>query len=548
MMRTSADSIERAREGENFPVASRLVARRHRPLVLLFYRFARLADDIADDPARAPDEKLAALAAMENALRDSGAGDHATSPASAAAQALAEACLRRGVALDHAAHLLQAFRRDAENRSCRSWSDLLLYCRYSANPVGRFLLELHDESGEARTASDALCSALQIINHLQDCAADWRTLRRCYLPGDWLASEGLDATCLDAPTASTELKRVLARALEGVARLLAQAAPLPALLADRRLASEAAGILALARRLARRLAGADPLRARPTLGKLVRAATFLGGAAPRMLRGGSRARRGSSFRFAMRLAPPHARQRITAVYRLARAWDDLADGKLDIARKRAAIAAWQRELARLEHGVPTDPLTRHLGAGWLPLGELRELLAGMAMDVDGPIHAPARETLRLYCRRVAGAVGVLVFAALERRDAAAIAYAEALGETLQLVNVLRDIDDDAAENRLYLAREWLAHAGLDPAGEAIVLVRDPRFTQARELLVATIGERFAACEALRRECRGAGMRPAIAMGVVYRRLFERLRVAPQTRACVSWRDHAAAVWSALRLA
>src|SRR3546814_3843453 len=95
-----------------------------------------------------------------------------------------------GVAAARGTDLIAAFKQDAVKRRYADWGELLGYCRLSANPVGRYLLDLHGEDPAGYAASDALCSALQILNHLQDCQGDYRQLDRVYLPQDRLAAEG----------------------------------------------------------------------------------------------------------------------------------------------------------------------------------------------------------------------------------------------------------------------------------------------------------------------------------------------------------------------
>lgn len=248
-------------DDEDYPFGSRLVAARLRPHVARFYRFARLADDIADDPGLTAAQKHARLDALAAVLRGEQPGDDST----AAAAALRHSLRRTGVPLSHALDLLDAFHRDADNPRCADWGDLMAYCRLSAVPVGRFLLDLHGEGPETYAPGDALCAAVQVLNHLQDCAADRRALDRVYLPQDMLAAEGIAEEALDAPAASPQLRRVLDRMLACTDDLLRRARPLPRLIRERRLRLEAAVILALAERMARRLRRADPLRGRVRL-------------------------------------------------------------------------------------------------------------------------------------------------------------------------------------------------------------------------------------------------------------------------------------------
>jgi hydroxysqualene synthase len=263
---------------ENFPVASRLLSARARPVIVAYYRMARRADDIADDPALAAAEKIRRLDAVDAVL----AGRPLAStddPAQTAAHEVREAFAVRGLNIDHARHLLQAFRADAVNRPCRTWSDLLAYCRYSAAPVGRFVLELHGEEHAARPAGEALCAALQILNHLQDCQVDWRDLQRLYIPQSWLSEAGLEPGALLAPHAAPALRGVLDRVLDGVERLHQAAAPLPGLIADRGLRMQAIAVLALSRRLAHRLRRRDPLATRVGVSQMEKALALAYGAA-----------------------------------------------------------------------------------------------------------------------------------------------------------------------------------------------------------------------------------------------------------------------------
>ena len=240
---------------ENFPVGSRLIAPRLRPHVAIFYAFARAADDIADDPHMSPDEKLARLERFEAALR----GTDTDSPGLEKAHRMRDSLAATGVAEKHCVDILAAFKQDATKLRYHDWPDLLNYCEYSANPVGRYLLELHGEGRESYAPSDALCSALQVINHLQDAQADYRNLDRVYVPLDWLGAEGLGVEALDGTHMDAALRRVFDRCLDGVADLLAAARPLPDLLASARLAMESTAIIRLGESLARQLRKSDPL-------------------------------------------------------------------------------------------------------------------------------------------------------------------------------------------------------------------------------------------------------------------------------------------------
>ena len=247
---------------ENFPVGSRLIAARLRPHVAAFYAFARAADDIADDPTLAPDDKIARLERFEAAL--CGETDD---PGLEKAHRLRRNLEATGVAARHPINLLAAFKQDATKHRYDDWDELMAYCERSANPVGRFLLDLHGEQQRSYAASDALCSALQVINHVQDAKRDYHALDRVYLPLDWLAAEGATVAALDSPRAGPAVRTVLDRCLDGVAGLLTDAEPLPGGLLSTRLAMESAAILRLAHRLVAELHRRDPVAERVVLSR-----------------------------------------------------------------------------------------------------------------------------------------------------------------------------------------------------------------------------------------------------------------------------------------
>lgn len=248
---------------ENFPVGSWLLPASLRPHVATYYAFARAIDDIADNPALAPEDKIARLSAFEAALLDPVAERHGLEKAAR----LRDSLQATGVTAARGTDLIAAFKQDAVKLRYADWGELLGYCRLSANPVGRYLLDLHGEDPAGYGASDALCTALQILNHLQDCQDDYRALDRVYLPGDWLAAEGLEVTVLDQGASPPGLRRVLDRCLDGVETLLAEAETLPGQLRSTRLAMESAVIVQLAKRLTARLRHGDPLARRVALTK-----------------------------------------------------------------------------------------------------------------------------------------------------------------------------------------------------------------------------------------------------------------------------------------
>jgi hydroxysqualene synthase len=249
------------RGDENFPVGSLLIRRDLRAHVHAFYAFARNADDIADSPTLPAEEKIARLDAMEDVLL--GRCDTGSPSAVRLRASLAET----GVTARHSTDLLVAFRRDATKLRYANWDELCDYCRYSAMPVGRHVLDLHGEDRATYEPSDALCTSLQVLNHLQDCAKDLAALDRCYLPMDLLSRCGASVDEVRGPAETAGLRRVFDLLLDHVDGLNAVAIGLPHRTRSRRLRLETAIIVGLAHRLARRLRRGDPLARRVKLTK-----------------------------------------------------------------------------------------------------------------------------------------------------------------------------------------------------------------------------------------------------------------------------------------
>jgi squalene synthase HpnC len=240
---------------ENFPVASRLIHPRHRGAVLAFYEFVRIADDMADHPTLKPGEKLTLLDSLEAGLL----GQHDELPE---AVRLRTVLRERNLTSRHALDLLAAFKMDVTKLRYRDWDDLINYCTYSAMPVGRFVLDVHGEDRSTWPANDALCAALQIINHLQDCRADYRNLDRVYVPLDALAAAGASVEELGQERSSPALRQCLRSLALRTERLLDKSANFSPSIKDARLGMEVAVIQALARHLAAMLTTRDPLSER----------------------------------------------------------------------------------------------------------------------------------------------------------------------------------------------------------------------------------------------------------------------------------------------
>lgn len=245
---------------ENFPVASWIIHRRHRALILAFYNFVRTADDIADHATLDDSAKLALLDELDAGLL----GENDGQPE---AIALREALAARAMPPRHARDVLTAFRMDVTKRRYADWDELIHYCSFSAMPVGRFMLDVHGESPATWPASDALCAALQINNHLQDCGDDYRNLDRVYIPRDVLERHGAVAEDLKQPRSSLPLLSCVWELAGKTETLMQQSETLAVHVADARLGCEIAVIQTYAWQILKLLKARDPLSQRVHLSK-----------------------------------------------------------------------------------------------------------------------------------------------------------------------------------------------------------------------------------------------------------------------------------------
>jgi hydroxysqualene synthase len=246
---------------ENFPVGSVIIARKYREPMHRYYTFARNADDIADSSTLSPPDKLERLDVMEDVLlgrRPNG---------SPSATALRASLQETGVTPTHATDLLIAFRQDATKSRYATIDELYSYCRYSAAPVGRYVLDLHGEDHHCYLSSDPLCTSLQILNHIQDCAKDLAELDRCYLPQSLFDHFGAAVDDLKLAAETPSLRGLFVTLLDRIDRMNHTASELPKVVRNARLRLETGVIHGLAKRLARRLRHNDPLSSRVKLRK-----------------------------------------------------------------------------------------------------------------------------------------------------------------------------------------------------------------------------------------------------------------------------------------
>ena len=272
-MTTATDMLSgKGHTDENFPVASKLISAKHREPILAFYRFVRAGDDVADNNVLTAQKKIELLDGLADSLTGKGAPDPQ-------ADALKAQLAARTLPPRHALDLLEAFKLDAKKSRYANFEELMAYCSLSAMPVGRFVLDVHGED-QSRTwpPSDAICAALQIINHLQDCGKDFREIDRVYLPDDIMRKHGARYEDLGRDKATPELLAVIRELADRCQRLLEEGRALVPAIRDTRLALEISAIHRLASTLTAWLKTRDPLSEKVHLSKAAFMATTLGSA------------------------------------------------------------------------------------------------------------------------------------------------------------------------------------------------------------------------------------------------------------------------------
>jgi phytoene synthase len=568
-------------QGENFPVASRLLGRRERADLLAIYGFARLVDELGD---RYEGDRLKALDWVEAELDRAFAGA-ATHPLLIALQPTLRA---RALARAPFVRLIEANRLDQRVSRYRSWEELRDYCRLSADPVGELVLAVFGVRDATRIAlSDSICTALQLTEHCQDIAEDLAH-GRIYLPSEELARFGVSEADLAQPSAGPHVRRLIAFEVERARTMLDDGAPLIAQLPLRAalaVAAFAAGgraalaaierrehdVLAGPPRASRRMlalafaaALADASRQlRPLAGRRRRSAARAGARMSAIEQAYAECEaitrtRAANFYWGIRLLAPARRRALSAAYALARRVDDIGDGELPREEKLRGLAAEEAALAEIARGTPppaADPVLLALADAHarfsLPLEAFLELIEGVRMDVLGVSYETFDE-LVLYCRRVAGAIGRICLAIFALRGSSsgehsAQELADDLGVALQLTNILRDVREDAEHGRVYLPAADLRSFGLlngaAPA-DAPARLAELAHAQARpgdangragELERLRDLVRFEAHRADQWFERGLGLLPlldrrssacVVAMAGIYRRLLERIEEDP----------------------
>jgi squalene synthase HpnC/squalene synthase HpnD len=491
---------------ENFHVVSWFLPSRLRQHFYSVYAYCRWSDDLADEVGNAA-RSLELLDWWERELELCYEGR----PSHPVFVALAPTVVELDIPIQPFRDLLRAFRQDQTTPRYASWDDVIDYCRYSANPVGRLVLYLCGYRDEHRQRlSDATCTALQLANFWQDVSRDLDK-GRIYIPGDLLAQHGLSEDEITSRKFSANYRSLMQDLIARTRALFAQGAPLADqvdadLRVDLRLFS-AGGVAILD---AIEASGYNTLQHRPAIGTLTRARLLTRAAAERLCAPLLRERadatnpaaprnsaaRGaaddetqpavavsyedcrnvaraaaSNFYYAFYALPRPKRDALCALYAFMRLVDDVSDeggsAPDTVAAKRAGLARWRILLDRAyagdtaEHAILpafADTVRRYK----IPQRYFHDLISGAEMDLTESRYATF-ERLREYCYRVAGTVGLTCLHVFGFSDPHAPELAERLGIAFQLTNILRDVGPDLAIGRVYLPAEDLDRFGCTEA-------------------------------------------------------------------------------------
>ncbi|HEY2459586.1 MAG TPA: squalene synthase HpnC [Candidatus Acidoferrum sp.] len=477
---------------ENFNVASWLLPKDLHQHFYNLYAYCRWADDLGDEVPETS-RALELLDWWEQGLNECYAGR----PSHPVFVALRETIVAKDIPKQPFADLLKAFRQDQVVKRYSNWDEVLRYCVYSANPVGRLVLYLCGYRDEERQRlSDATCTALQLANFWQDVSRDLEK-GRIYIPLDAAAKHGLNESDIVERHFDHRYVQLMKNLIARTRELFAEGLPL-AKMVDGRLSVDLemfsrGGIAVLD---AIESSGYDTLHHRPSVskGKQVR---LLGralvtqlvakdtkvtspatlGAVPSVANSYEECHRiakaaRSNFYYAFYLLPKTKRDGLAALYAFMRLVDDVADEGDDLAKKQRGLAKWRAALdeavnngGKLDASDSTgamqvlpalvDTMRRYS----MPSRYLHDLISGAEMDLTVQAY-PTFDRLREYCYRVAGTVGLTCTHVFGFRDAKALDLAEKLGLAFQLTNIIRDVHDDYALGRVYLPEEDLLRYGV----------------------------------------------------------------------------------------
>ncbi len=529
--------INQFRKSENFPVASFLIPKHAREPILALYQFARSADEISDDHTLSNDVRKTRLLEIYNGFLS---GDINKIPYPA--RDYYRFALNGTYNIKHGLALLEAFIQDTDKKIYKNWAETLGYCRRSAATIGRHVLEATNEFAADVSLSDNICTVLQLINHLQDLKADYMNDGRCYFDTSFFP----DCSEIIAEKESESINKGKLEVISELKEMLNSSKSIVSSISSIRVRCEISVICEVAALLLKKLEVNDILTSRVQLTKPEKIKALLFGIAKAIFVLPKLSRKASSIAFKSRssfLKPmlrldKERRRAILCFYSFCRLVDDAADDCTDVEKAVENINFWKDELEKIYSDkvmyLPTHPISRELELHVKKYGVekkyLEEIIAGQEMDISGQMLRPSNDVFDTYCYRVASCVGlasVKIFGYKEKNSVKIENFAASLGKALQIINIIRDVKEDARKGRIYIPKSLLEEVGhplvtpeqiyddydrfeveLEPALKKLGEIADFNFNRAMKSL--PVRERY-------------NMRPALLMKKIYQKYLEKMR-------------------------
>jgi phytoene/squalene synthetase len=463
--------FENFRKKENFPVASLLIPAKARASILALYKFARFADEISDNAKLSNEDRKTKLKKIYTALQ-SGKISEMPYPV----RDYYRACENGQMGLKHGLALLEAFIQDTEKKQYASWDETLFYCQRSAATIGRSVLEATAEFGGDIESSDKICAVLQLINHLQDIKEDYLHDNRVYFDASLIP----DHLEIGQEKESDSITKGKLEIISRLREILNSSSGLVKQLGSFRIRAEIATIYKIAEALLDKLSQNDILsETRVELTSKEKKKALLKGFlwALKTIRLSKYSAAKIAFRSKSSFVKPllklnrQRRKAMLCFYSFCRLVDDVADDHLDRDVAKENLKFWFDEVERIYSKdvtvLPKHPVSWELSLAVrkydIDKNHLLEIVKGQEMDISGQMVKPDKELFDLYCYRVAACVGLVsiqIFGYNPDNSEAVKTFAMDLGRALQLVNIMRDVEEDARKARIYIPEYLLEKYGL----------------------------------------------------------------------------------------
>lgn len=466
-MNNLSAKIQNFKSKENFPVASIFLPKSVAKPILAFYNFARITDEIADSKTLSQAEKLTQLNHIYYLLQTQQPDEKYPY-----LQPLFQHTKNGNISIKNCLALIEAFIQDAQNPEYNNFDDVLKYCRKSAASVGRIVLEACGEYHADYDASDKICSVLQILNHLQDLKSDYTNLQRLYFAKNYFPN-------LEDLKLSHENIKVMefkTEILNQTNNLLNEAKNLAKTICRNRVRVEIQTIINVCYALQEKLLSNNIMAKRVELTKTEKLFCLLKAIPQAIFQKPNFAditrKTKSSFFAPLLKLPKDKRQAMFAFYAFCHEIDDIVDEPHNAPTAAAQLNFWIAEIEKIYStnslDYPTNPIAKELmkyvAKYNLQKQHLLGVINGQYLDLQNKMLLPSDELFTDYCYKVASCVGLVcvnIFGYNPANQTQIQNFAINLGHALQIINIMRDIEEDAARGRIYLPASILQNTKLE---------------------------------------------------------------------------------------